>query len=402
MYLAQFGSGAGQGGGDILGAIIPSAMFLLLFFYPRIAFSLQMMPALSRVADDLDALSRKGRKIVLREISAKPDRKTEESLDRFFEFFTIMPVDLDSFGIIRKIEHVIQQQKQRFDLFSSHLVPKADAEKKANITMGLAGGISLYGLSKMVRHFVEMTRKTKSFYFAMALQMQLPMIEKAAKALYRGTKALSRGWPIGDGIGPLVVARMMGNSKTKLVEEDTIMARKKLKGRNVYLIKAKGPGGRLGRPGKALESLSKKIQIDKIITVDAAGKLEGEKTGTLAEGIGVAMGGIGVEKSYIEDVAVQNRIPFDAVVVKMSHEQAISPMRKRIKDSIPKVIESIERMADETKKHDANIAIIGVGNTSGVGNSISEAEKAFKWIDTYEKRYKERMKNQKKKKRFRL
>ncbi len=79
-----------------------------------------------------------------------------------------------------------------------------DSEKKANIQMGLAGGITVHEISKIVRHYVELVRQTKNIQIAMVLQMQLPMIEKIAKAMYKGTKALSKGEPIGDGLGPLV------------------------------------------------------------------------------------------------------------------------------------------------------------------------------------------------------
>ena len=54
-------------------------------------------------------------------------------------------------------------------------------------------------------------------------------------------------------------------------------------------------------------------KIAKIITIDAAAKLEGERTGTIAEGVGVALGGIGVDRTYIENVAVKRKIPLDSI-----------------------------------------------------------------------------------------
>ena len=47
--------------------------------------------------------------------------------------------------------------------------------------------------------------------------------------------------------------------------------------------------------------------------IDAALKLEGEKTGDIAEGIGVAIGGIGVEKFRIEAQTVKAGVPMYAV-----------------------------------------------------------------------------------------
>jgi hypothetical protein len=53
------------------------------------------------------------------------------------------------------------------------------------------------------------------------------------------------------------------------------------------------------------------------------------------------MGGPGTERFYIEDAIVKKNIPVDSIIVKMSNEEAITPMRKSIKDALPAVKESI-------------------------------------------------------------
>jgi len=262
--------------------------------------------------------------------------------------------------------------------------------------MGLAGGIAVHEIAKIVRHYVELVRKTKSIQIAMILQMQMPLIERIARAMFRGTNALSKGNPIGDGLGPLVIAELAGDKKMEVIEEDILVARIKLDGRDVFVLKAKGPGGRIGRPGKAVEKVIKNNKIARVIAIDAAAKLEGEKTGSIAEGVGVAMGGPGVERSYIEDVVVKKNMPLDSIVVKMSQEEAIMPMRKVIKDSLPEVRESIKRSLERTSRGD-KVIIVGVGNTSGIGNSRKDVIKTGKWIDSYEKRLKRLLKERKKK-----
>ncbi|MFC2143899.1 DUF1512 family protein [Candidatus Aenigmatarchaeota archaeon] len=149
-------------------------------------------------------------------------------------------------------------------------------------------------------------------------------------------------------------------------------------------------------PGKAVEKVIKNNDIKRIITIDAAAKLEGEKTGSLAEGVGVAMGGPGVERSYIENIVVKKNIPLDSIIIKMGQEEAIMPMRKAIKDALPEVRKSIKRSLERTKRGD-KIVIVGVGNTSGVGNSGKDIEKVSKWVDSYENKMKKMMKEKKKK-----
>lgn len=387
MYLSQL---IGQGG-DIVSWLVWIIFFMVFFmFYPRIMLS-QIMMKLDSSAKKLEKLSDTSRRMLLSEISRKPSKRIKDSVNRFFEFFLIQPVDLDPYGMVKKFDHLIKNEHERFDYFVNQIIPNADDEKKACIKMGFSGGIELYMLSKIVRHYIEMIRKTKSYQIAMLIQMQLPLIEKIAKALFEGTNALSKGKPIGDSIGPWMAARMIGTLKTREVEEGIIMAQKKIDGRRLFILKAKGPGGRIGYPGKAVEKLINKYRIARIVTIDAAAKLEGEKTGSVAEGVGVAMGGPGVERSYIENAVVRKGIPIDSIVVKMSSEEAIKPLRMSMIKAYDNVMDSVKRSIEMTKKG-SNLIVVGVGNTSGVGNSSNDCEKTLKWVQSYERKLKSKKK----------
>ncbi|MFH1978670.1 MAG: DUF1512 domain-containing protein [Candidatus Aenigmatarchaeota archaeon] len=370
---------------NIYSIVASFVIFLLLFLlYPRMMLS-QIMWKLEKIAIELEGMSEKSKIFMLKEISKNPDKKTRDSVSRFFEFFFIQPVSLDPLGSVQRFDHIITAQKDRFKYFVNQVAPDADEEKKANIMMGFAAGIALYDLTKIVRHFIELVRKNKSFQIAMILQMQMPMIESIAKSLYKGNRALAKGNPIGDGIGPLVAATLLGNQKTTEIEEDIVMGKAVVEGRNLFVLKAKGPGGRIGAPGKAVEKIINTVKISRVISVDAAAKLEGEKTGSIAEGVGVAMGGPGVERSYIENVVVKKNVPLDSIIVKMSQEEAITPMKKSIKDAVPEVLETIKRNVMMAKKGD-NIVLVGVGNTSGVGNSKKDAKETDEWVEKNHKR----------------
>lgn len=359
----------------------------------------QILFKLEKSAQNMERLSSKAEKYVIKKIKKRPDSKLRKSVKRFMEFFVISPVSLDPYGIVKKFELLVDQEKYRFEYFVKQVAPDMETEKRANIMMGLSGAMSLYQLTKLVRHFVELIKKTKSINLAMILQMQLPLIERLAKSLYKGTEALSNGWPIGDTIGAYVAASLVGNSKFKLSDKDTIISRKRYNNKDVIIIKAKGPGGRTGNPGRSLEKITKREKIAKIITIDAALKLEGEKTGTIAEGVGVAIGGIGIEKTYVEQVAVKKKIPLDSIIIKMSQEEAITPMKKQILNSMPNVIIALNESIKRTKNK-GKIIIVGVGNTSGVGNDKKEIEKSKKVI--LENIKKMRKEAKKKKKRFRF
>ncbi len=366
---------------------------IFFFFYPRLMLS-QVMWKIERTAGQLELMSDNSKKFLLRKISKKPSSKIRDSVDKFFEFFVIGPVSMDPYGLVKKMDLVIRNEKKRFEYFSDQVAPKMDGENKANLQMGFAGGIELHNLAKIVRHYVELIKQTKSYQIALIIQMQLPLVERMAKAMYSGTKSLANGEPVGDGFGPLVAAKLFGKKKPREIEEDILMTEVKVNGRKCFVIKARGPGGRLGRPGKAVEKLVKKHKISRIITIDAASKLEGEKTGSIAEGVGVAMGGPGVEKTYIEEVAVKNDIPMDSIIVKMKPEEAIMPMRKAIKEAVPGALKSVEEALDRTRKKERSI-IVGVGNTSGVGNSGKAYDVVSGFVDKNERKLKSKKKKKK-------
>jgi len=386
QVLLQFG-----GGDNVFSWMIWIAFMVIFFlFYPRIMIS-QMMWKLERSARELERMSVKAKKIVIKGIGVKADSKMKESVSRFFEFFVIEPASLDPYGAVSKFDHIIRTQNNRFKYFVKKLAPGISEERQACIQMGLAGGMTVHEIAKIVRHYVELIKQTKSLQIAMILQMQLPLIERVARAMFKGTEALTYGRPIGDAIGPLVAAELMAGKKAKEIEEDIIMAEIKIEGRHAFVLRAKGPGGRLGYPGRAAEGIIAKNKVIKVITIDAAAKLEGEKTGSVAEGVGVAMGGPGVERTYIEDIVTKKGIPLDSIIVKMSPEQAIMPMRKAVKDAIPEVMKSIKRSLEDVKKG-GSVLIMGVGNSSGIGSGEKEIASAKEWIDRYERKLKKEKK----------
>ncbi|MFH1444893.1 MAG: DUF1512 family protein [Nanoarchaeota archaeon] len=388
LVLLQFG------GDSIISWVIWIIFFMVFFlFYPRLMIT-QIMYKIEKTVKNLEKMTENSKNFLEKEISKKPNKRVRTSLNRFYEFFLITPISLDPAGVVKKFDHIIMNERNKFQYFIKQLAPDMHPEKRTSIEMGIAAGIALNQITKIVRHYVELIKKTKSVQIAMILQMQLPLIERLAKSMYKGSQALARGQPVGDGIGPMVVANLIGTKKAKKIGEEMVMAKIKLYGRNITVIKASGPGGRIGYPGKAIQTIMKRNKIDLLITVDAAAKLEGERTGDVAEGVGVAMGGPGVERSYIEDVVSKMNIPIDSIIVKMSPEEAITPMRKAVKDSIPEVKEAIKRSLEMTKRND-NILLLGVGNTSGIGDSSKDLKKVESWVDKYERKIQEKKKRKK-------
>ncbi len=365
-----------DGGGGFFGSFIWIIMFILLsVLYPRMMVQ-QIILKLDNLHSNIQKMAVTAKGHVIKKLGKHPSKEVRESVNDFMEFFAIDPVSVDPFGIVRKIEFVSDLAEKRFKYFVKQIAPKMGEEHKSNLIMGLSGSIMLHQISKIVKHFIELIRKTKNIQLAMIIQLQMPFIERIVKALAKGTEAMTNGWPIGDTIGPLIAAELIGSSKAKdQADKDIIVCRKKLAGKNVIIVKARGPGVRLGKLGRSVENMVRREKLSKIITIDASAKLEGEKTGTIAEGVGVAIGGTGVDKSQIENLAVEKDVPLDTIIVKMSSEEAMMPMRKEILNSITRVIGLVEKRIAETTGG-GSVLIMGVGNTCGVGNDGKDAENA--------------------------
>ena len=353
------------GDGGIMGTLTTIIFFLFLIYYQKIL----MLQTVWKAEKDLKVLEeydKKAEGYIFKKLGKNATKKTKDSVRNFMDFFVSGPVDLDPYGIIGKIEHVMNRSEKRFQYFVDSIAPKATKEDKANIKFGIIGAIGVHQIYKIVRHLIISVKKNNNIQMVMLLQIYLPILSKMAKSQTKATKAFVEGVPIGDAIGPIVAASYM-TKKATTPANDIVLTKEKIGKKDVFVMKADGPGSALGKIGVAVEATVKKEKIDHIITVDAAGKLEGEKTGSIAEGVGVAMGGIGVERSKIEEIAVKLDIPMDGIVIKMSPEEASIPIKKKVFNALDNARAVVERNVEESPSK--KILLIGVGNTCGVGNS---------------------------------
>jgi hypothetical protein len=385
--LAQFG-------GDLLSTIITFIFFLIVVIFGPRLMTMQTILKLEQEVKELEGMAEKSKGYILKSLSKRRDSKLKENVSNFLEFFAIEPVSVDPYGVIKKIDHIVKNSNQRFTYFVNQVAPDFSEVRKRDIKNALEGAMMTHQVAKIVRHYLELIKKYKMFQLAMIIQMQLPLITRVAKAAMHATHAFVDGVPIGDGIGPLTAANLM-KEKVKVFKEDEFsVAEANIAGRKVWVSKAEGPGASTGFPGKFLTKFFKTQKINKIITIDAALKLEGEKAGSIAEGVGVAMGGNGVDRYEIEEISVKNNIPLDAVAIKVSEEEALMPMKKEILDSVPKAIEAVKKAVLRANKKD-KILIMGVGNTCGIGNDFNSVAKAEEKIKSHIKKSEEKKKERK-------
>ena len=289
-----------------------------------------------------------------------------KKLDRFFDYFTIMPVDIDPNGIIPKIHNLVRSREDTTRKQIRSMFSEIDTLEITKVQNLLEIVTTLQLLHKVVRHLFLTAKKQNNYPLIVPLQMLLPFIMEQAEALKDAVPAFKKGQPIGDGIGPLVVGGMMLGTKKQKAEFETVYSESEFDGRKLILLKAEGPYATVGRPGEATESLVEKLKPNIIIMIDAALKLEGEDTGDVAQGFGAAIGGIGTDRFKIEEVATKYNIPVFAIVVRQSVKDAITLMKKEISDQTEKVRNQVYEMITDNSNPNETVLVIGVGNTLGV------------------------------------
>jgi hypothetical protein len=304
---------------------------------------------------------------ILRDVGKAKDDPTA-GLNSLLEQFLIDPVSMDPAGIVRKFDHLLDVREARFKSDIARIAPEATPPQVNNLENLVEAAWALNYMYKIVRHLYLLGKKTFSIFVIFQLQAFLPQILQEAEAYQGATKAFAEGHPIGDGAGALVASKLMRGREIRKVEKDMVAAETTLEGRRVIAMKAEGPGGNVGKPGDAirqiLEENSGKAAM--IIMVDAALKLEGEKTGEISEGIGAAIGGIGTERYKIEEEATKFGIPVYAIVVKQSIQEAVTTMKKEISDAAEPVLERIKRLIIERTKEGELVLVAGIGNTAGI------------------------------------
>ncbi len=358
-------------------------LFLLTFFfiYPYFGQKTQLAFILRYIEKRLAILKQIRDEVKERTVSTlklyiddnKDSAAIEKELENLLEFFYIPPESMDPSGIVYKLEHILEIGDSRFEESVSRMAPKADIHRVKSLSNLVEVARALNIIYRVVRHYYLLGKRMANYFLAVQIQIQLPMIMELAESYRQASFAFLKGLPIGDGIGVLSAAKFVRESNRKIsdmeIAKDTWLEVVEFEGRKVYVVRPIGPGGTVGRPGEAVKKLVYEMDTkpDLIITIDAALKLEGEETGKIAEGVGVAIGGPGIDKFKIETIAKEKNVPLYAIVIYQSILEAITPMRESIVKSADSVVNRVKELIRDKVPSNGTAIVAGIGNTIGVG-----------------------------------
>jgi hypothetical protein len=314
-------------------------------------------------ANVLNALEKFKRKEVQRS-------ELESTLKRMVDFAVIEPTSLDPNGIVPKYKHILNAYVETYESEIRRLVEDGVVVKNLATAVEALRFMNL--IYKVVDHYYKIARKYKAFYLVIQLTMLLPLLKELTDTVNEAVTSFIKGVPIGDSAGPLVAYNILSQCGSLVYYndiKDTVVAECIYEGRRLYVIKARGPGSTVGRLDDAVEYVFQKLGAKPkyIVSIDAALRLEGEKTGEVAEGIGMAMGGVGVEKFNIESYATKYGVPLYAFLIKMRQSEALTTMTSEIYNAVNRTTKRVLEFISSNVAPGESVLVIGVGNTVGVG-----------------------------------
>src|SRR5919202_1301631 len=225
FFSLQLGGLFGPGGSDTdnpLVYILWFAPIIILLIYGQKFQSWMILSDVSKSLTKLKTMKDGARKEAIDYVktSIKPSADPCERIDKFLEYFTIMPVDLDPTGIVGKLDHIIRTRDERIRSEIKRMAEGMNESHASRVENILEAATALNMIYKVVRHFYLMGKRTTSMFVLVQLQMVMPLLLQEAEALQNAIGAFKEGQPIGDSIGPMIVGKMMIGKDKKVITRE--------------------------------------------------------------------------------------------------------------------------------------------------------------------------------------
>jgi hypothetical protein len=251
-----------------------------------------------------------------------------KEIEFLLNFFHIMPNDRDPQGIMDVIERNARLGKRLMIREVKKLLPDLEYTEQLQHSALLSIASELLFLYKFFRHMLKLGWYT---FMAPYQAVELRKMFLEWKDAYMGAyDAFERGVMIGDSIGPMIVTELADNYSHKgwRLDESTDVYYCNDYINNVVFARAME-----FTTGDLIQFIKNRkcddiLDFNKIITIDAGLKLLGEDTGSIAKAVGIACGGSGAERRFMEHLGIDTI----AFVVKMWLTEAYGPMNEVVVD----------------------------------------------------------------------
>ncbi len=291
------------------------------------------------------------------------EEEKEEGFDKVMDYFVIAPIETDKSGVMNRLEYLLDTGDETLETLVEPLSPDGNLERLENLKQMFREAIILNRTFKVVREIYLSSKKSKSLETTMQTTMNLSIFVREAKIRFKAVKAYVDAHPIGEGIGALVASKLMDGAPFE-IRDGVVVSESKYDGRDLVIIKAKGPGARRRNLGKVAEAkIMEEKKVAGVVIISAQVKLEGEKSVIVTPAAGVAFVSE-PDKYRLEELASQRKIPLTSLIVKMSNEEYFTKMSDEIRDAVSKVIEKFEDTIGDFGE--GKIVVVGSGNTMAI------------------------------------
>ncbi|MDW8063860.1 MAG: DUF1512 family protein, partial [Candidatus Caldarchaeum sp.] len=167
-------------------SLIWIAFLMIFFLYPSFGQRMQlsyMLRDLEKKLNRLKAIKDEIHRVTVDTIKrvGRPEKDPTPEIDRLSEFFIIQPESMDPYGLVYKLEHILETGERTYENEVAKIAPHAtehQVKSLTNLVEVLRGINTLY---RVVRHYYLLGRKTSNIYMVLQIQMVLPMIIEIAE-----------------------------------------------------------------------------------------------------------------------------------------------------------------------------------------------------------------------------
>ena len=131
--------------------------------------------------------------------------------------------------LLKKYRHTVRSREDYTREHVKSLFSEIDDIELSKVQTLLEIASSLQMIHKIINHMFLTAKKQNNYPLILPLQMILPFIMEQAEAMKEAIPAFKTGQPVGDGIGPMVVGKMMLNSPKEIISFQTALAQTNLK-----------------------------------------------------------------------------------------------------------------------------------------------------------------------------
>src|SRR5919202_3104141 len=155
-----FGGGSDSSTNPLTYILWFAPIFLLMIYGQKLQ-SWMILGDISKSLSKLKTMKEMSRKEAIDYVKTlvKPSIDASERIDKFIEYFAIMPVDLDPNGIIGKLDHIMRTKDERIRSEIKKMADGISDTDTSRIENILEAATALNMIYKVVRHFYLMGKR---------------------------------------------------------------------------------------------------------------------------------------------------------------------------------------------------------------------------------------------------